>query len=96
VHSPLIFDIIDLWKERSIGRCIYHTGPLDGRKYTARPANAKEAEERRLERFQESDHTSVQMVAPEQESNPMFPLTLDLRTVAPGRKAQTGKRGLVS
>jgi uncharacterized protein (DUF2126 family) len=95
VHTPLVFDIIDLWKERSIGRCTYHTGPPDGRKYTARPANAKEAEERRLERFQVSSHSPGPMAAPEQESNPMFPLTLDLRRLAPGQKAQTEKRGLV-
>jgi uncharacterized protein (DUF2126 family) len=96
VHTPLVFDIIDRWKERSIGRCIYHTGPPDGRTNTARPANAREAEERRLERFQESGHTPGPMVAPEHESNPTFPLTLDLRTVAPGQKAQSEKRGLVS
>jgi uncharacterized protein (DUF2126 family) len=95
VHSPLVFDIIDRWKERTIGRCIYHTGAPDGRKYTARPVNAREAEERRLERFQTSSHTPGPMAAPEQEINPIFPLTLDLRTVAPGRKTQTEKRGLV-
>src|SRR6266550_4585517 len=96
VHSPLVFDIIDCWKERSIGRCTYHTGPPDGRPYTARPVNAREAEERRLERFQVSGHTPGPVAVPEQESNPIFPLTLDLRTLAPGQKTQTGKRGLVS
>ena len=45
VHAPLVFDIIDRWKERSIGRCTYHAGPPDGRVYTARPANAAEAED---------------------------------------------------
>jgi uncharacterized protein (DUF2126 family) len=96
VHSPLVFDIIDLWKKRSIGRCTYYTGPPEGRKYAARPANAKEAEERRLERFQLSSHTLGPMAVPEQESNPTFPLTLDLRTLAPGQKAQSEKRGLAS
>jgi uncharacterized protein (DUF2126 family) len=95
VHTPLVFDIIDRWKERSIGRCTYHAGPPGGRKYTARPVNSREAEERRLERFQESGHTHDPMVAPEQESNPIFPFTLDLRTLAPGQKTQTEKRGLV-
>jgi uncharacterized protein (DUF2126 family) len=95
VHTPLVFDIIDRWKERSIGRCTYHTGPPDGRSYTARPANAREAEERRLERFQGSGHTLGPMAAPEQESDPIFPLTLDLRRLAPGQKTQTEKRGLV-
>jgi uncharacterized protein (DUF2126 family)/transglutaminase-like putative cysteine protease len=95
VHTPLVFDIIDRWKERSIGRCTHHTGPPDGRTYTVRPVNAGEAEERRLERFQESGHTLDSMAAPGQESNPFFPLTLDLRTLAPGQKTQTEKRGLV-
>jgi uncharacterized protein (DUF2126 family) len=95
VHTPLVFDIIDRWKERSIGRCTYHTGPPDGRPYTARPTNAREAEERRRERFQGSGHTLGPMAAPEQESDPIFPLTLDLRRLAPGQKTQTEKRGLV-
>jgi uncharacterized protein (DUF2126 family) len=96
VHSPLLFDIIDRWKDRSIGRCIYYTGPPDGHTYTVRPANAREAEERRLERFQESGHNLDPMVAPEQESDPTFPLTLDLRRLAPGQKLQTEKRGFVA
>jgi uncharacterized protein (DUF2126 family)/transglutaminase-like putative cysteine protease len=95
VHTPLVFDIIDRWKERSIGRCTYHASPPNGRTYTARPANATEAEERRLERFQVSGHTLDPMAAPAQESNPIFPFTLDLRTLGPGQKAQTEKRGLV-
>jgi uncharacterized protein (DUF2126 family) len=95
VHTPLVFDIIDRWKERSIGRCTYHAGPPDGRTYTARPVNAGEAEARRLERFQDSGDALGPMAAPEQESNPIFPLTLDLRRLAPGQKSQPGKRGLV-
>ena len=95
VHTPLVFDIIDRWKERTIGRCTYHTGAPDGRKYSARPINAREAEERRLERFQVSSHPPGPIAAPEPEINPIFPLTLDLRTVAPGRKTRTEKRGLV-
>ena len=52
VHAPLVFDLIDLWKERSVGRCTYHVGPPDGGIYTARPLNARDAEERRKARFQ--------------------------------------------
>ncbi len=79
VHTPLVFDIIDRWKERSIGRCTYHADPPDGGIYTARPVNAREAEDRRMERFQKSDHTLGLMGAPVEETNPIFPLTLDLR-----------------
>jgi uncharacterized protein (DUF2126 family) len=94
VHTPLVFDIIDRWKERSIGQCTYHTGPPDGRKYTTRPTNAMEAEDRRRERFQESGHTLRPMAAPEHESNSVFPLTLDLRRLSPGQRAHIEKPGL--
>ena len=83
VHLPLVFDIIDRWKERSIGRCIYHAGPPDGREYTARPASAAEAEDRRRQRFQESAPPPGPMVTPREESNPIFPMTLDLRLHTP-------------
>ena len=95
VHTPLVFDIIDRWKGRSIGRCTYHAGPPDGHRYTSRPANAAEAEERRLERFQPSGHTSGPIAVPEQQSDPIFPLTLDLRRPAFGQEAPAEKRGLV-
>jgi uncharacterized protein (DUF2126 family) len=85
VHAPLVFDIIDRWKDRSIGRCVYHAAPPDGRVYSARPASASEAEERRRERFQEVAPTTEAMAAPEEEVNPSFPLTLDLRLPAPER-----------
>jgi Putative amidoligase enzyme (DUF2126) len=43
-----------------------------------------EAAERRRERFQESDPTPGLMAAPEDETNPIFPMTLDLRLAPPG------------
>jgi uncharacterized protein (DUF2126 family)/transglutaminase-like putative cysteine protease len=79
VHLPLVLDMIDQRKKRSIGRCAYHAGPPDGRAYNARPVNAAEAEERRLGRFQESEPPSGPVVAPGESTNPMFPMTLDLR-----------------
>jgi uncharacterized protein (DUF2126 family)/transglutaminase-like putative cysteine protease len=79
VHAPLSFELIDSWRGRSIGRCTYHVGPPDGRLYPGRPANAAEAEERRRERFQ-VDNTSRSLTSmPEAETNPLFPMTLDLR-----------------
>jgi uncharacterized protein (DUF2126 family) len=93
VHAPLFFDIIDSWKERSIGRCAYHVGSPDGRAYTARPVNATEAANRRRQRFQKTDPTPGLMAVPEEETNLIFPMTLDLR-FPPGQKT-IAKPGLV-
>jgi uncharacterized protein (DUF2126 family) len=86
VHAPLSFEIIDIWKDRSIGHCTYHVGRPNGTAYTARPVNAAEAEKRRLERFQRSTPPLCPMAAPEKEINPVFPLTLDLRLAELGQK----------
>jgi uncharacterized protein (DUF2126 family) len=95
VQAPLVFDIIDCWKERSIGRCTYHVESPTGRMYTARPLNATEAADRRRERFQRSDSMPVPMTAPEEETNPIFPMTLDLRLPPPRKQARIEKPGLV-
>jgi uncharacterized protein (DUF2126 family) len=95
VHAPLIFDVIDSWKERSIGRCAYHVGSPDGHAYTARPVNATEAANRRRQRFQRSDPAPGIMAVPEEETNPIFPMTLDLRFPPPGQKTRNVKPGLV-
>jgi uncharacterized protein (DUF2126 family) len=88
VHAPLTFDIIDRWKQRSVGRCVYHVAPPDGRVYEKRPVNAAEAEARRSERFERVDAPSGPMAAPEAETNAVFPMTLDLRIPAPGEKRE--------
>ena len=95
VHAPLIFDIIDRLKNRSIGRCAYHVGSPDGRAYTARPVNATEAGDRRRQRFLESDPAPGLMAAPDEETNPIFPLTLDLRLARPGQETNIEKPGQV-
>jgi uncharacterized protein (DUF2126 family) len=101
VHAPLTFDIIDRWERRSIGRCIYHATPPDGRIHTSRPADATEAEERRKARFEEVAPPPGAMAAPEEEMNPVFPMTLDLRLPqlarpAPQQAAQVQRQGLAS
>ncbi len=88
VHTPLVFDVVDRWYERSLRRCSYHAGPPDGRIYTSRPANAAEARERRQLRFRVSEPEPRFMMPPEDEINPIFPMTLDLRRVAPGEKGR--------
>jgi uncharacterized protein (DUF2126 family) len=84
VHAPLVFDIIDRWKEHVVGRCIYHVVAPDGHLYSTRPANATEAKERRVVRFQVDKAALGTMVAPAEEPNPIFPMTLDLRLPASG------------
>jgi uncharacterized protein (DUF2126 family) len=96
VHSPLTFDLIDSWKGASVGRCTYHTGPPNGSIYTARPVNAAEARERRLQRFVVSAPPFEPLLAPKEEKNPLFPMTLDLRWPAPRETVGGDVKGLTS
>jgi uncharacterized protein (DUF2126 family) len=99
VHAPLVFHLIDCLRGSSIGQCTYYVGPPDGGSYTARPANAAEAEGRRMERFKEGPPGLSPMACPEEEGNeinPLFPMTLDLRMPPPGQKTQLDTAGLVS
>jgi uncharacterized protein (DUF2126 family) len=85
VHTPLSFDIADRWNELSVGGCKYHVLHPKGTVYPARPANAAEAEARRAERF-EAAHTPGSMNLPDEDLNPCFPMTLDLRWASGTRK----------
>lgn len=91
IHTPLVFDIVDAWSDVSVGGCTFHVLHPKGRTYAARPANAKEAESRRAERFDSTSHTAGPMHAPHEELNPNFPMTLDLRWEGSRKAARAAK-----
>jgi uncharacterized protein (DUF2126 family) len=79
VHAPLVFDLIDTWSQRSVAQCTYFVAPPDGRVYPTRPTTAAEAEGRRSERFQINTPSQDTIELPGEETNSIFPMTLDLR-----------------
>ncbi|MBV8666919.1 MAG: transglutaminase family protein [Burkholderiaceae bacterium] len=66
VHSPLVFDLIDLWNEHAIGGCRYHVMHPGGRNFKQYPVNANEAEARRQSRFEGFGHTPGSFTPPPQ------------------------------
>jgi uncharacterized protein (DUF2126 family)/transglutaminase-like putative cysteine protease len=77
--APLTFDIIDLANRKSVGGCTYHVAHPSGRNYEHFPVNSNEAESRRIARFWSHGHSQGKVTLPQEESNPEFPCTLDLR-----------------
>jgi uncharacterized protein (DUF2126 family)/transglutaminase-like putative cysteine protease len=78
-HTPLVFEIWDGWKSRSLGGCTYHAAHPGGRNFEIFPINAYEAEGRRLARFEPFGFTGGTFAPKAEAANPDFPYTLDLR-----------------
>jgi len=79
VHTPLIFDVVDLSTGKAVGGCTYHVAHPGGRNFETFPVNANEAESRRVARFYPFGHTPGFMTVPREDENLEFPTTLDLR-----------------
>ena len=79
IHAPLVFDVIDLLNETSIGGFTYHVAHPGGRSFETYPVNENEAEGRRMARFETIGHTPGKVRLSPQSYNPHFPYTLDMR-----------------
>ncbi|HEY9848668.1 MAG TPA: transglutaminase family protein [Leptolyngbyaceae cyanobacterium] len=80
-HSPLSFEIIDTYCDRSLGGGIYYVDPPDGTFYDNFPTDYQTAELRMKERFLPSKPIPGKIQIPPLNLNPEYPLTLDLRRV---------------
>ena len=95
VHAPLVFEIIDLWNERSHWAMHVSRGAA-GRAHLqdVGPSNAAEAEDRRKERFQKSDYRRRQDDEfRRKRRNPIFPMTLDMRCAGARARDRDDKPG---
>jgi uncharacterized protein (DUF2126 family) len=78
-HSPLVFEILDLWNRHSLGGCTYYVEHPRGRNEDNFPVNAYAVESLRIARFRHMGHTPGLIDPPAEEPAGDHPYTLDLR-----------------
>ncbi len=85
IHSPLIIDLIDTWTGKAVGGCAYHVSHPGGRSYDVFPVNANEAESRRVNRYQDWNHTPGTLPIPPDLARlaEFFPHGSGLKPMAP-------------
>ena len=81
VSTPLVFDLVDTWSERSLGGCRYHVSHPGGMSYDSFPVNANEAAGRRGNRFWEFGHTPASLAA---DASSVSPIAVDRSAEDPG------------
>ncbi len=84
VTTRLVFEVVDLWSQRSVGGCTHHVGHPAGYGFAGSPVNACEAESRRHSRFADTGHTPGRVALPALAPDSGGAVTVDLRVPAPG------------
>ena len=82
VDTPIVFDLVDTWSERSVGGCTYHVAHPGGMSFDTFPINANAAETRRRARFLPFGHTPGTLRPHETPVGREHPVTIDLRRFA--------------
>jgi uncharacterized protein (DUF2126 family) len=80
-HAPLVFSLVDTWREHTLGGCTFAVSHPGGRSYETFPVNGNEAEARRQALFSPlgHEHAPIDPRTLLRLPNPDFPFTLDLR-----------------
>jgi uncharacterized protein (DUF2126 family) len=83
VHTPLVFDLMDRWNNRSLGGCTYHVSHPGDLSYDRFPVNTTEAETRRASRFRPEGHPPgpIDLAGLPAPTGGEYPYTLDLRRI---------------
>jgi hypothetical protein len=94
VHSPLVFDLLDTWNDRSSAGARTTCRTPAGGRYETFPVNALDAaESRRCAPVRRArPHARPGGRVPPAEPNPEFPLTLDLRQPEPATRLRLPPR----